>query len=116
MTEPTTTIEQTAETKPARRSRKSPDQWKKTARYKVIKEMEPDFISKAELARHLCCHVQTITGWISDGTIPPPHSAPGLSHPIWLRRHYRAFVETGQWPDEAWPSRRKKRSADRSRP
>lgn len=86
--------------------RKPPSEWKKTPRMKAIKDKEPDFIGKLELARNLCCHIQTINEWIFNGTVPPPHSRPGLNHPIWLRSHYRQFVETGSWPDEAWPIRK----------
>jgi hypothetical protein len=65
---------------------------------------EPDFIGKSELARHLCCDVGTIDDWIVAGSIPPPHARPGARHPIWRRDHYRAFVETGEWPRAAYGS------------
>jgi hypothetical protein len=63
---------------------------------------EPDFISKAELMEHLRCDWKTIDRWIADGQFPPPHSRPGKKHPLWLRSHYRTFVETGEWPEEAF--------------
>ncbi len=68
----------------------------------AVKAIEPDFIGKAELARHLCCHGNTIDNWIGDGTIPPPHYWPGPKHPLWLRKWYVAFRDTGKWPKEAW--------------
>ncbi len=74
----------------------------KTIRLKTIKELEPDFIGKAELARQLCCHINTLNDWIAKGTIPPPHSRPGVKHPVWLRKHYRIYRETGQWPRAAF--------------
>ena len=82
--------------------RKPSSEWKKTERLKVVREKEPDFIGKAELAHHLQCHISTIDEWIADGTIPPPHSRPGDKHPIWLRRHYNAYRETRRWPKESW--------------
>jgi hypothetical protein len=73
-------------------------------RHRAIKEQEPDFISKAELAHHLRCHISTIDEWIANGTIPAPHSRPGDKHPIWLRRHYNAYRDGKEkrWPKEAW--------------
>lgn len=90
----------------AKRQRKPSSEWKKTPRLREVKEKEPDFIGKAELARHLCCHVGTINDWIADGTIPPPHSRPGEKHAVWLRRHYEAFKKTREWPKEAYWNRR----------
>lgn len=89
-----------------RRKRKPPSEWKKTARLSAIKDKEPDFIGKFELAKHLCCHIQTINEWIYDGTLPPPHSWPGVKHPVWLRRHYNHYLKAGKWPAEAWRSRK----------
>ncbi|MBU6429646.1 MAG: hypothetical protein KGR26_11580 [Cyanobacteria bacterium REEB65] len=87
------------------RQRKPPAEWKRTERLKRVKDLEPDFIGKAELARHLCCHINSIDLWIYDGTIPPPHSYPGTKHPVWLRKHYHLFRETGKWPAAAFGSR-----------
>ncbi len=74
----------------------------KTQRNKKIRSLEPIFINKIELAHHLQCHVNSIDGWVANGTIPPPHSCPGVKHALWLRRHFTAFVESGVWPGEAW--------------
>jgi hypothetical protein len=71
-------------------------------RFHKINSMEPDFITKLELARHLCCSTTAIDDWIEHGTIPYPRSRPGQRHPVWLRRHYKAYVETGEWPREAF--------------
>lgn len=107
---------ETPEEKPKKRlsskDKKPPSEWKKTPRLKAVKGREPEFIGKLELARNLCCHIQTINKWIYKGTLPPPHSQPGRNHPVWLRRHYHAYVKTGRWPDEAWPSRRKEASLE----
>lgn len=68
-----------------------------------IKKGDPDFIWKFELARHLGVTPPTIDSWIYKyKTIPPPHSQPGLRHAVWLRRHYVAYRETGEWPQEAF--------------
>lgn len=96
-----TTDELKPKAKP-RKPRKPPSEWKKTPRYSSVKAQEPDFITKTELAHHLGCHISTLTDWIEDGSIPPPHSRPGDKHPIWLRRHYKEFVRTGKWPREAF--------------
>lgn len=89
-----------------KRKRKPPTEWKKTVRMREIKEKDPDFIGKAELARHLQCHVSTIATWIEDGTIPPPWLRPGEKHPVWLRKHYEAFKQSRRWPEEAYWNRR----------
>ena len=64
---------------------------------------EPIFITKSELAHHLG-HVatSTIDGWVRNGTIPPPHSRLGERSAIWLREHFREYVETGRWPESAF--------------
>ena len=67
---------------------------------------EPDFISKGELAFHLGCKTRVIDEWIAKGAFPPPRARPGERHAIWLRRHYRAYRDTGEWPKEAWPEDR----------
>jgi hypothetical protein len=72
------------------------------SRLKSVKDQRPDFVGKFELAHHLCCHVGTIGEWIGKGDIPPPHSRPGKSHPVWRRDHYEEFVKTGKWPRAAW--------------
>jgi hypothetical protein len=90
----------------AKRPRKPSSEWRKTPRLKAVKDLEPDFIGKMELAHHLQCHVSTIDEWVADGTIPPPHSRPGVKHPIWLRRHYKVFRDTGEWPKDSWAWRR----------
>ena len=69
-----------------------------------IRSLEPDFITKCELAQHLGCAVGTIDKWIEEGTVPPPHSKPGERHPVWLRKHYVAYRDTRRWPKEAHPS------------
>jgi hypothetical protein len=74
----------------------------KTPKIRAIREKEPDFISKTELAHHYQCHMGSIDDWIVDGTIPPPYARPGIKHPIWLRKHYNKFRETGEWPKEAF--------------
>lgn len=65
----------------------------------------PIFITKSELAR-TCGPVDTATidRWVRDGTFPPPHSRPGERTALWLRKHFDQFVETGRWPEEAYPS------------
>lgn len=94
-----------AETTKTKKPRKPSSEWKKTDRLKTIREKEPDFIGKTELAHHFQCHVNTINRWIADGTIPPPHCRPGDKHPIWLRKHYEAFRKTREWPREAFWNR-----------
>ena len=91
--------------RPPVKPRKPSSEWKQSERLKVIKEMESDFIGKAELAKHLGCHINTLTGWMKDGTVPPPHSYPGEKHPIWLRKHYEHFRKTRRWPFEAYWNR-----------
>jgi hypothetical protein len=65
---------------------------------KRIQEMEADFVTKFELAKHLDCSVDVLSEWIADGTIPRPHSWPGRRHPVWRRRDYKHYFETGSWP------------------
>jgi hypothetical protein len=79
-------------------------QSRRPARLRKIPDLEPDFIGKVELAHHLQCHINTIDGWIEEGRIPPPHSWPGERHPIWLRRYYNVYRDTGEWPKDAWKS------------
>lgn len=50
-------------------------------RVALIGGLEPDFIG---------------------GAIPPPRSRPGERHPLWRRSHYWHFVETGEWPKDAY--------------
>jgi hypothetical protein len=61
-----------------------------------IKQVERDFIDRVELAHHLGCHPRTIERWIAAGLLPPPHYRFSDRHPVWLRRHYKAFVATGE--------------------
>jgi hypothetical protein len=72
------------------------------SRYHRIKDMVPDFIGKHELARHLCVSTGTIDNWIYSGSIPAPHSRPSDRHPVWLRRHYNIYRDSGVWPKEAY--------------
>jgi len=88
-----------------KRKRKPSSEWKKTVRFKEAKDREPDFISKFELARNLCCHVNTLATWIAEGTIPPPWSKPGSKRPVWLRKHYNVFKRTRKWPEAAYWNR-----------
>jgi hypothetical protein len=60
------------------------------------------FITKAELATHIGCHINTIDRWIAKGTIPPPHSRPGYGHAIWLRKHFNVYADSGEWPQDAF--------------
>ncbi len=65
---------------------------------------QPMFVSKTEIATHLCVSGSaTIDTWIVEGRFPPPHSQPGKRHSLWLRRHWDAYVATGSWPREAFP-------------
>jgi hypothetical protein len=88
-----------AETEP------SPAKRKPSEKLRAIREKEADFVTKAELAHHIGCHVNTINRWIRMGTIPGPHCRPGGKHPIWLRKHYEAFRRTGEWPPESFRGR-----------
>lgn len=88
------------------RKRKPSSEWKKSDKLRAIREKQPDFVGKAELAHHLGCHINTINRWIRKGTIPGPHFRPGGKHPLWLRKHYEAFIRTGEWPAEAFKARR----------
>ena len=73
-------------------------------RHHKLREIEPDFITKFELAQHLGCAVGTIDEWVENGTIPRPHSKPGKRHPVWLRKHYKIYRDTGRWPKESRPA------------
>lgn len=68
----------------------------------TIPDIEPDFIGKHEMARHMCVVPSTIDYWISKGSMPPPHSYPGLRHPVWLRRHYKSYRDNRVWPTESY--------------
>ncbi len=92
----------------AKRRRKPSSEWTKTVKLQAIKNLEPDFITKTELAKHLGCHGSSIDLWVAAGKLPPPHSRPGEKHAIWLRRHYAIFRDTGKWPREAWKWNRTK--------
>jgi hypothetical protein len=62
------------------------------------------FITKSEIAMHLGgASMNTIHRSIAAGDFPPPHSRPGRRFPIWLRKHWQAYVDTGRWPREAFP-------------
>lgn len=71
----------------------------------AFRDRPPTFITKAELA-HEMGHVdtQTIDSWIARGDFPPPHSNPGINTAVWRRKDFRAYVETGAWPAEAFPT------------
>ena len=75
---------------------------KTKAKGKADAKKSPLFITKTELAAHLGCHIESIERWVAAGTIPPPHSRPGVGHTIWLRRHFDAYVESGEWPRDAY--------------
>jgi hypothetical protein len=60
------------------------------------------FISKVELARHLCVTPRAIDQWIAAGEFPPPHSRPGPRVALWRRRDWRAYVRDGRWPAAAF--------------
>lgn len=75
-----------------------------TKRRGPAKEPDPIFITKSEMARMMSVgNTSTIDRWVANGTIPPPHSRPGKSHSLWLRKHWLVFVETGKWPNVAFP-------------
>jgi hypothetical protein len=70
------------------------------------KKADPLFITKTEIATHMGLgNLTTINDWIAAGTFPPPHSQPGERYAVWLRRHWQAYVDTGSWPDAAFPRR-----------
>jgi hypothetical protein len=78
---------------------------KRGPRKKIV---EPLFITKTEIAAHMGIgNIGTIDAWIAEGTFPPPHGRPGRRFAIWLRKHWDAYVETGEWPREAWPKWRR---------
>ena len=89
---------------------KLPKVSQRQARREVIRAVEgdPDFITKAELAFHLCVTTQTIDGYIKVGTFPPPHSRLGTQSKVWRRRDYKHFLEHKTWPQAAFdpPKRR----------
>jgi hypothetical protein len=72
----------------------------RAARKHKLVPSQPDFITKFEMAQHLCCAVGTIDEWMENGTIPEPHSSPGKRHPVWLRKHYEVYRDTGRWPQQ----------------
>jgi predicted DNA-binding transcriptional regulator AlpA len=68
------------------------------------KKAEPVFVTKAQIAQMMGVgNTKTIDSWIAQGTFPPPHSRPGPNFTVWLRKHWEIYVETGEWPREAWP-------------
>lgn len=68
---------------------------------------EPVFVTKAGIAHMMGVgSTKTIDSWIAQGTFPPPHSRPGKSHAVWLRKHWLVYIETGRWPPESFPDRR----------
>jgi hypothetical protein len=75
---------------------------KRNPRKHKIRQIEPDFVTKFELAQHLGCAVGTIDGWVKEGTIPQPHSSPGKRHQVWLHKHYVVYRDTVRWPKESW--------------
>lgn len=72
------------------------------ARFREVKQKEPDFINRIELAHHLQCSTDALDDFIENGTVPRPHARPGERHAIWRRDHYLIFKETGHWPREAF--------------
>lgn len=67
------------------------------------KEIEPVFITKAEIAHHLGIKcLATLDKWIATRRLPPPFDRPGERHPVWLRKHWAAYVDSGSWPRSAW--------------
>lgn len=69
------------------------------------KRVEPLFITKTEIAQHMGLgDLGTLDTWIVNRTFPPPHSQPGERYAVWLRKHWLRYVETGEWPGEAWPT------------
>jgi predicted DNA-binding transcriptional regulator AlpA len=79
-----------------------PARRKRSERNHRIRQIEPDFITKVELAHHMGCAVSTIDNWVKEGTIPSPYASPGTRHQVWLRKHYKHFRDTGTWPREAY--------------
>jgi hypothetical protein len=68
------------------------------------KHVEPVFVTKSQIAQMMGVgDTKTIDSWIASGSFPPPHSRPGPRHAVWLRKHWLAYVENGEWPKEAWP-------------
>jgi hypothetical protein len=68
------------------------------------RRVEPIFITKSEIAQMMSvADTKTIDSWIANGSFPPPHSRPGVRHAVWLRKHWQAYVDTGEWPKEAFP-------------
>lgn len=64
---------------------------------------QPEFITKTEIALHLgVSDLSTIDAWVREGSIPRPHSRPGVRFAVWRRKHWNAYVETGSWPSEAF--------------
>lgn len=69
------------------------------------RRVEPVFITKTEIGTHLGVgNLDTIDTWIGKGQFPPPHSRPGERFAVWLRQHWKFYVDNGEWPKEAWPS------------
>lgn len=64
----------------------------------------PLFLTKGQLCYHLGeIDPATLDEWIAAGTVPPPHSRPGERTCLWRRDHFDAFLDTGRWPEAAWP-------------
>jgi predicted DNA-binding transcriptional regulator AlpA len=62
---------------------------------------EPDFMTPGELMHRLGCSPSALWKWVEEGRIPPPHARIGR-RALWLRKHYKAFVATGEWPKDAF--------------
>lgn len=63
----------------------------------------PDFLSASALAKKLgVAKSQTLDAWIAAGRFPPPWAYTGPSRRVWRMDHYKVFVATGAWPEEAW--------------
>lgn len=64
---------------------------------------EATFITKTEIGAALGVgDLSTLDSWIAAGSFPPPHSRPGERFAVWLRKHWQAYVDGGEWPREAW--------------
>jgi hypothetical protein len=77
----------------------------KRPKLKSIRDDEPEFIGKFELAHHLGANISSLNKWIANGTIPPAWFKPGIKHPVWRRDHFEELKRTGSWPRAAFHSR-----------
>lgn len=79
-----------------------PEQPRSRRRKTRGRDAEPLFVKKSEIAYHLEADTKTIDEWIAAGTFPRPHSRPSERFAVWLRRHWKVYIETGSWPEEAY--------------